>query len=120
MSTHKKISVVFLVCFLWLCLSSGSAYCIETPNGKPVVEKWISGQVVETSWVGSSIVIRWLQPFGTPSYDEFTFVVPKSAAITKGTSTIGFTGIRVSNNVNVRYYIDSIGTAKVISIDVLI
>jgi hypothetical protein len=96
------------------CLVPG--YCQNSGNVKQI--KTVSGDIADLDWVGQKIVVRWLQTQGQVKHDEITIFVPEDIKITKGSNTVSFSELNISDRVTVEYYNSSPGPLKAVSVTV--
>jgi hypothetical protein len=107
-----KKSLIILCIFLIAFSCSG--YCQDsTDESKADIVK---GVVAAVDWVAGILVVRTMD-FG--NIDEITFEVPDDVEITKGTNSIGFSSINLTDPVRVEYLGNSFSGLKAVRIMVL-
>lgn len=94
--------------------AAAPCYC-QPPESRQRVVKTIDAQIYDMDWVGSKILLRWLDTYDN-SYHELTVTVPEGAVIKKGADIIGFSQLEIDDAVTVRYYEDSDGNAVLIEL----
>jgi hypothetical protein len=100
-----KMAIVFLSLFL-------IAICPALPQQE---ETTIRGKVVDIGWLKRNLSIRTADSrSGRP--DHILVQVPKDAELTRGTKSISFLDIKISDSVMVTYYDDGLTGLKVRSL----
>lgn len=84
---------------------SGVCCCDDGTDAREI--RTARGVVTSRDWVKSIIVVNYIR-----------FFVPPDTKIYKGNSTIGFTGVNLSDSVIVKYYQDSSGAYNAVEITV--
>ena len=86
---------------------STQGFCQEqaVKQGQTPIQKVkiATGTVEDIDWVAGQFMVRTTD---TTAPEELTFMVPGDTPITKGTETIGFADINLSNTVTVEYVQD--------------
>jgi hypothetical protein len=75
-----------------------AAYCQTSPQQAEV--RRVTGRVADIDWVAGEFSLK-TDEFG--SLDEVTFMVSSGTQITKGTNTIGFADVNLSDELTVEY-----------------
>lgn len=98
----KILTILFIAAMIFV---SGLCYCDDGGTAREI--RTARGIVTSRDWVKSIIVVNYIR-----------FFVPSDAKVYKGNSTIGFTGINLSDPVVLKYYQDSSGGYRAVEITV--
>jgi hypothetical protein len=79
-------------------------------------DRTISGSIIDINWVGRKLTIRH-EGYRSGRPDHISFVVPKNAKFSRGTRSISFLDMKISDMVLVTYYSDDFGGLKARHID---
>ncbi len=99
----KMLKILFIA--IAVIFISGVCYCDNGTDTREI--RTARGIVTSRDWIKSIIVVNYIR-----------FFIPSDIKVYKGNSTIGFTGINLSDPVVVKYYQDSSGTYRAVEITV--
>jgi hypothetical protein len=108
-----KKGIIILVLFSGMALST-LGYC-QNPAQKEKINR-VTGIISDIDWVAGKFTVRTINESGNS--DEITFIISGDTQITKGTSSIGFADINLTDSVTVEYSNDSFAGLKAIHITV--
>ena len=108
-----KKGIIILILFSGVALST-LGHCQDQAQEEKI--NHVSGIISDIDWVAGKFTIRTINESGNA--DEITFIISRDTQITKGTSTIGFSDINLTDSVTVEYSNDSFAGLKAMHITV--
>ena len=107
----RKIKAIFTILFFMFCSCLG--FCQNTAGEEKT--KIVQGNVSSMDWVADKLVVRTMD-FGTS--DEITINVSDDTDITKGTASVSFNDINLSDKITVEYFRNSFAGLKAVHITI--